>query len=153
MRRSLLPVLYLFVLILSTSCEDDPASQEYESQRPIGTIPDLSEYINGGMPVEKLEEFKIPDSLDKKLIIAVYDEELPQAGRTFLLYNDSTRTTVTKLSYLKNSSCKKEELLKIRDDQFKSKFNAENYTITSDKVFWSYQSGALSTSYEYVRMY
>lgn len=153
MSRSLLPFLCLIVLSFSISCEDNSPTKENESQRPIGAIPDLTEYVNGGMPVEKLEEFKIPDSLDKKLIIAVYDEELPQAGRTFLLYNDSTRTSVTKLSYLKDSSCKKEELLKIRDDQFKSKFNAENYTITSDKVFWSYQSGALSTSYEYVRMY
>lgn len=153
MSRSLLPFFYLFVLILSTSCEDNADKQENESQRPIGAIPDLTKYLNGGMPVEKLEEFKIPDSLDKKLIIAVYDEELPQTGRTYLLYNDSTRTSVTKLSYLKDSSCKKEELLKIRDDQFKSKFNEEKYTITSDKVFWTYQSGALSTSYEYVRMY
>ncbi|MBK9283821.1 MAG: hypothetical protein IPM51_05815 [Sphingobacteriaceae bacterium] len=141
-------------LLINFGC--DESNNKYntdERQRPIGTVPSLQDYVNGGLPPEKLEEFKIPDSINTSLIICAFDEHVPLNGRTFIVYDDTTRISATKISYLIDSTIKTEALIKIRDDEFKSKFTAENYRIASNKVYWGYINGSLSTSYEYLRLY
>ena len=153
LKKPLTILIVCLYLTISFSCENDEENKNLNDEKQGMTIPNLEEYQNGGMPMEKLEEIKIPDSINTSLVIAMYDEHLPQEGRTIIVYDDSSRTSVTKISYLIDSSIKKEPLLKIREDEFKSKFTSENYIITMNNVYWGYSNNSgVNTSYEYLRL-
>jgi len=139
MKKQIIVLATFLALIINFGCDEDKDS--------------YTDHGKCELPVDKLEEFKIPDSINTSLLVAAYDEQFPQQGRTFIVYDDSTRISATKFCYLINSTVKSESLIKIRDGEFKSKFTTENYRITLDNVYWSYLSGSLSTSYEYVRMF
>ena len=139
MKKQLVVLTTFFILIFNFGCDDD--HQNYADQNKFGLISD------------KLKEFKIPDSVNRSLLIAAYDEPFPQPGRILIVYDDSTRVSVTKICYINDSSVKTEPLIKIRDGEFKSKFSTENYRITLNTVYWSYVSGSLCTSYEYDRIF
>jgi len=104
------------------------------------------------LPNQKLEEIKIPDSVDRDLVIAIYDQELPTQSRIILYYTDTTFLRIIKGTYSNNKITDKEELLKIKNSEFKTKSGNETYLIKPNHVSWAYSSGATSTSWEYIRL-
>jgi hypothetical protein len=147
----------LTTLVISTivfSCDErttgvQPA-QAFTSQNDSHFSP-TADYESRQL-VTKMEEIMVPGSVDINLLIAIYDQHLPTESRVVLHYKDSTRTLAIKSTFDEGKPTVNEELTKLSDNEFKSKFGDEKYLIKGDHVYWTYSSGPLGTSYEYLRL-
>ncbi len=153
MKKQITFLSALCYLLCNGACEPDNNHQATDND--IHSAPaflTVAEHSFRQAKLYPIDPFIVPDSVKTPLLIAAYDEHIPQHGRTVLIYTDSAMTDAIKISYTDASVVKTESLLKIRPNEFKSKFSSETYMVTADKVYWGNSIGATSTSYEYIRM-
>src|SRR5262245_4282148 len=121
-------IVCLFGLVALFACEVEyEVDENYIPPVPAPMVPETQ-------PFHPIEEFRLPDSLARDLIIAAYDELMPLKARVALIYSDSTRKSALKISYLINGKVNVEPLIVLKPNEFRSKFTAETYVVTGDKV-------------------
>ena len=146
---------YFFLITLSlivlSSCADETGITAPELAGS-GAPKSLAE-LNTLSGDFKVREFILPDSLKNGLLIAAYEEMMPLQGTSFIVYTDSLRDKVVKVTHLRDSSgVKSEKLIRLKDNEFKSVHTEERYLIRSDMVYRTYTSGSMSHSQEYLRL-
>jgi hypothetical protein len=97
--------------------------------------------------------FVPPDSIEKSLILATYFElHNERGGHSIIMYEDSTRTAASRLTYIENKLVDKDRLQKIKEDQFTSVFDKTEYIIKPTTVAYIKTNGNTSVSFDNPRI-
>jgi len=134
--------ILLFIASNFFSCqspEDLKVEKQYQFERKIDTL--------------QMENFKIPDSINTKLILASYYNNEYDI-QTLLVYSDSTHEMVRKIDYLKDSTSDIDELMVLKRNEFRSSLYNVEYVIHENSVSMIHirvGEGAIPRSKEYRR--
>ena len=99
---------------------------------------------------QRIENFKIPDSINKTLMVATY-YDVHSKCHSLIVFNDSTKKTATQIQYLSDSTFTMDKLESTKFNEFTSIFNKGLYLVKENAVAYTYINGNQSVSFEYPR--
>jgi hypothetical protein len=125
------------------SCDEAKSKQDIESH--------LKSVLEEKAQQKEIDSFVIPDSINTSLIVVTFFEFHEPRGHSIIVYNDSNKTTATKIKYLLDSTVQTDPLRTTKFNEFVSIINKSIYIVRENTVSYLYDNNGIGTTFEHER--